>query len=519
MISGNVKRIILVSALSAASFSMALSVWLLSLFTILSLFAFIADDGISRIRSLFREKRIVLVFMLSYLVYVIWLPGSDNMRTGLIDLRLKLPILVFPLIFGFSKPLSRKELVIIISSFILGVTASSASGAIKSLSAVVSGEADSRILSPFISHIRLSLMAVFAIACSGWIYLAAPGRSKIKLLCMPASLWLLCYLLLLFSVTGIVLIAILLTYTAFFLSLKHGTKASAGLVTLFFLLSLTVAALLLTGEVKNFLRPGVAYPFPLKDCTLSGNPYWHDTARTEIENGNRVWLYISEKELRDQWNGKSSFKYDSLDRRGQMLKHTLIRYMTSAGLTKDSAGVASLSPGDFTNIEKGITNIMFGSWKRWKIKTYEIIWQIDYYRKGGNPSGHSLTQRIEFLKTGWRIFRQHPFLGTGTGDIRTEFDIRYERDHSPLDPAHRLLSHNQYLTFLVSFGITGLLVIMFSVFFPFIRSGSYRRYLPSLFLLLIVLSMLWEDTLETHIGVSFFAYFYGLLIFGTTYDE
>jgi hypothetical protein len=35
------------------------------------------------------------------------------------------------------------------------------------------------------------------------------------------------------------------------------------------------------------------------------------------------------------------------------------------------------------------------------------------------------------------------------------------------------------------------------------------------FFMLVVLSMLWEDTLETHTGVSFFAYFYSVFIFGT----
>jgi hypothetical protein len=35
-----------------------------------------------------------------------------------------------------------------------------------------------------------------------------------------------------------------------------------------------------------------------------------------------------------------------------------------------------------------------------------------------------------------------------------------------------------------------------------------------LFFFIVLFSMLGEDTLETHTGVSFFAYFYSLFVFG-----
>jgi hypothetical protein len=39
-------------------------------------------------------------------------------------------------------------------------------------------------------------------------------------------------------------------------------------------------------------------------------------------------------------------------------------------------------------------------------------------------------------------------------------------------------------------------------------------YPAIIFFIIIVISMLWEDTLETQTGISFFAYFYSLFIFG-----
>ena len=249
--------------------------------------------------------------------------------------------------------------------------------------------------------------------------------------------------------------------------------------------------------------------------TANGNKYWHDLSRKDIENGNPVWVNICETELRNEWNRRSSIKYDSTDNKGQELRYTLIRYLASKGLMKDSAGFSVLTTKDIKNVENGITNAMFVRWPGIKIKMYELIWQIDYYCKGGNPSGHSITQRLEFMKTGWHVFMRFPLFGTGTGDIADEFMKQYSIDKSLLDNDHRFLSHNQFITFLAAFGITGFLLIIILLFTPLIISPGWRHFIPVTFIVIIFLSMFWEDTLQTHTGVSFFAYFYSLFIFGT----
>jgi TM2 domain-containing membrane protein YozV len=249
-----------------------------------------------------------------------------------------------------------------------------------------------------------------------------------------------------------------------------------------------------------------------------GNTYTHEPQRKDTENGNLVWIYLCEDELRREWNRFSSMKFDGNDKKGQVLKYTLIRYMTSAGLTKDSSGFSAMTPADISCVERGITNRNFHAWSPWRSKVYEIIWQIDYFRNGGNPSGHSITQRLVYARTGLNIFLRNPLLGTGTGDLKLEFLKQYEDERSVLDKAHRL-SHNQFLNFLITFGIIGTIIIMWSLFFPFISEKRFEEYMPAVFMILLVLSMLWEDTLDTHTGVSFFAYFYSVFIFGTENNE
>ena len=240
-------------------------------------------------------------------------------------------------------------------------------------------------------------------------------------------------------------------------------------------------ASLLALSVISFYKPGTAYIFPLIKNTAAGKAYSHDPGRKDTENGNLVWVYLYEEELGREWNRHSPMNYEGSDKKGQDLKYTLIRYMTSAGLTKDSSGFAGMTPTDIANIQNGITNKNFTVWSPWRSRLYEIIWQFDYYRRGGNPSGHSLTQRLEYFRTGMKIFLRHPLFGTGTGDLPLEYRKQYEMDGSVLDQPHRLLSHNQFLSFLVSFGITGIYNYCLVFFLPVHLKNGYKRYLPAIF--------------------------------------
>jgi len=57
------------------------------------------------------------------------------------------------------------------------------------------------------------------------------------------------------------------------------------------------------------------------------------------------------------------------------------------------------------------------------------------------------------------------------------------------------------------------LVFLIGIIFPVIRNKTYRYFLFNLFLGSILLSFLSDDTLDTHIGVNFFCFFYALFVF------
>jgi hypothetical protein len=275
----------------------------------------------------------------------------------------------------------------------------------------------------------------------------------------------------------------------------------------------------LTKSLGRFYRVEQVDPETIDLYTAGGLPYKHDFESPFIENGNFIYLYICEAELEPEWNRISEIDYRDRDARGNQVKYTLIRYLTSMGLRKDSVGVSKLEPEDVELIENGKANYLYG--RKWSFysKVYEILWQVDVYRKGGNPSGHSVTQRIHYLGAALGIIGENPWIGVGTGDVKLAFEEYYERVDSPLDKRWRLRAHNQYLTFLVTYGILGFAWIMFCLLYPVYLESRGRGYFIWTFLLVAFLSMLNEDTLETHTGVSFFAFFYALFLLATTPQE
>jgi O-antigen ligase len=508
-----------IASLAATAFIMPLSVWLLSFFIVVLALIWLADGGLKRIPEMHKTMPALLIFAGIYFVYLFWMMNTSDINFGLRELKLKLPLLFFPVVIGLSDPLNKKELKIVLTFFIAGVVLSSITGfSVYTLNRNIADTANPRIISLFITHIRLALMVNLSIAFSVFYYFSdTSGKQRFAYLI--AVLWLIVFLFLLLSVTGLLIFAALILFSSFYIIRKSkGIIFITGILLIVSALIISAGAFI-SGEIKDFYRTGSVYILPLQEKTINGNPYKHYTERHDIENGNPVWIYLCEDELRKEWNLHSSVNYDSADSRDQQLRFTLIRYLTSAGLTKDSAGLASLGEMDIKFIENGITNRLFTEGKPVKSRIYEIIWQIDYYMKGGNPSGHSVTQRIEYLKKGWHVFGDNLLSGTGTGDLKTEFADQFIKENSLLDPRFIYLPHNQYLTFLISFGITGFFLICCSFLVPVFIRKSYRSFLFKVFLIIILLSMLGEDTLETHTGVSFFAYFYSLFVFGTDTGE
>ena len=136
------------------------------------------------------------------------------------------------------------------------------------------------------------------------------------------------------------------------------------------------------------------------------------------------------------------------------------------------------------------------------------------YINHGNPNASSVMQRVEYWKASAYIIKKHWLTGVGTGDLNLAFEKAYASLDSRLESAFRNRSHNQFLAIFIAFGLFGLVLFIFSLIYPGIKTGKFYSYLYIVFFIIIFMSMLTEDTLETQAGATFFAFFNALLLFG-----
>ena len=464
-----------------------------------------------RIKRIARLPALWAVFLL-FAGHLAGLIYSENFSFALHDLKIKLPLLVLPLVIATSEELKAKELKWVLLFFVAAVFASS----LVSLSALMGwidkNLTDFRDASLFISHIRFALLVDLSVYILTFYALRRSTPPWQRLVLFGFAGYFLGFLVVSKSLTGIVVALV----AGMILALRWILRHSGLMAKWFALVAVLTVPLLVSAYISSKFDDFYTVKDDLEHLgsqTVNGNPYWHDSTNLDRENGFFVGLYWCEPELKKAWNERSDIPYDTPDLKGQNIKYTLIRYLTSMGARKDSVAVSRLSDEDINLIEQGYANVNYLRKNRFHNRIYETIWQLDVYRRGGNPSGHSVTQRLEYLKTGWAIFLDQPFLGVGTGDVQDAFQQKYEELDSPLAPQWRLRAHNQWLTFAIALGIPGFLLMLFAFIFPGIYQKKFNHYLFLLFMIVAVVSMFNEDTLETQAGVALVAFFYPLLLF------
>lgn len=446
-----------------------------------------------------------------YLLHLIGMCYTSSLQAGLDDLRNKLPLLVLPLFLFSTEPLSSREIRAVLFFFFSAVIVSSLI-----CFAVYAGYTrkvvlDVRQASIFMSHIRFSLFIAFAI--TGLLYFCYTETSRLlRLLFIAACAWLLFFMYTLEMATGFVCLLIVLSLLLAVYSLRHFSKGLS-----FGILSLLACLLALAGyQAANSLamyEPDMhAKANTRLKSTVHGRPYLQDTLFGLAENGNLITINISDPELQQQWERRSELPYGGKDRKGNELRFTIIRYLASRGLSKDSAGLSVMNDQDIRNMERGVSNFRYASQTGLVARWHELIWEYTKYRRGENPSGHTLMMRLEFWKTACDIIRHHPLAGVGTGDIQASFNQAYNETNSRLEPQWRLRCHNQYLAVAVAFGFLGLALFLVYLFYPAVvlRQRLHTLYWP--FFLIALLSFLTEDTLETQSGVTFFIFFQALFL-------
>ncbi len=525
---------IFIGGLAMVAVAMPVSVYFMSVGQLLIAANWFLQGRFAEKLRTFRANKPAMVFSAIYLLYVLGFFYSSDKPEALGNLVDKLPILSLVFFVASSRPVppgTRKWLLLAFSG---SITVLSLIG----VGLLLWGEVgDYRELSPFVSHIRVGLMTALSIVSLSWMGAGGfyPGRGRQpetgtdvrketnrirgfmagggwRLACFVLAGWHLVYLFMLQSLSGIIaLLAVLMIIGI--RTIVRGNKCWRIIsVSALSLLALIIAGLLAWGWTMVNLDHKEDLG-QLDSHTAMGNPYQHDTTSTFRENGKLVYLYIAPDELREAWEARSGFDYMGNDLRGQELRYTLFRFLTSKGLRKDAQGLAQLTPGEIEAVEKGIANVNYLHWPGVLIRIHQSFWEISEYRREKKPEGHTLSQRVTFWKAAREAIEKRPWFGWGTGDMLVAMQYGFDRSGSPLAFRSHMKPHNQYLSLLVLFGVVGLSWFVFAVFYaPFrLRGFSHLPFLA--FFVILFTSMFIDDTLATQAGLTFFVFFFNVFLF------
>jgi len=459
----------------------------------------------------FVKNKPALILSSIYLMHIIGLFYTTDMDYALKDLRVKLPLLLFPIVFVTMEKISYKRFRILMLFYVVA----SLAGTLISFYLLMKGNfVDIREISPFISPIRFGLNICFAILTLIYFIVFDKGfKLWHKLTFGLMVIWLIIFLILLESLTSLWILVIVSIIYLIILLFKTQKMA----VKLAFVILAVGIPLSLFFYVKHVVKSAVNPPSisaELEPQTQSGNPYVHDTVVRGVEDGRYIGLYLCMPELKSTWNQVSDYDFNGKTDGGEEIKETLIRYLTSKDLRKDADGVYALTNRDIRKIEKGVANYNYVNNPGLRTRILKIMMGYDVYIKTGDPSGSSVMQRIEYSKASLKLISKNFWMGVGTGDIEDKLINQYTQMGSELKAKFRFHAHNQFLASFITFGIFGFLWFVFAMIYPAIKLHGFNSYFFVSFFLIIVFSMFSDDTLETQAGATLFAFFYSFLLLG-----
>ena len=459
--------------------------------------------------SNFLSNKTAIILSGVFFIHVAGLIYTSDWVYGLEDVKKKIPLMLLPLIFSTSSLLPKEKIHSILKFFLFSVFVSTLVSTIIFTGITGKEIVDIRQISVFISHIRFSLMICFSFFIAVYFFISKSWGSK--LIYGFVAIWFFCFLILMESLTG--LTALFLGLLALSLRWILTQPLKKNLPVAFIMISfLLIPPAYIAYQIIEFYSPDIPKLQQLETFSARGEKYSHNMESREIENGNYVRLYVAMNELKETWNQRSQIKFDSIDRKGHYIEYTILRFLTSKGLRKDVEGVNALTDEEIIAIENGVANFEYQEKSSLNNRIKQVIWEVDWYLKGYNPTGHSFTMRLEFWRAAWIIIKENLVIGIGTGDAPAAFKNQYKQIKTQLgeDCWHR--SHNQFLAITVALGLIGLAYFIFSLIYPFLAVSNRKNYFYLLFFIIVTFSMLSEDTLETQAGVTFFAFFNSLLL-------
>ncbi|MFM7014838.1 MAG: O-antigen ligase family protein [Bacteroidota bacterium] len=452
------------------------------------------------------NKAVVILLISLFAIHLIGLIHTSDFHYAFNDIRIKLPLLLMPVLILSMPALTITTRNYLFHFFNVSVLISTLISFIIYLGWTSIPVNDIRDISPFISHIRLALLV-----CVAMVLLYEDFKNYRRWMNVVLFVWFLFFLVLIQSLTGIIIIGIFVFIALIIYSIKKNNAVLTKSLSVLGIIGIITTGVYFYKTIFiNSIQPIHVDESQLLKHTPRGNTYYSLLERQDVENGHPVWINICDKELDESWKERTGFSVYDNNRYGYWYYYSVIRFLSSKGWNKDRDAVMSLSQREIDAIKNGCSNVEYMESNGLGGRIKNLAWEYRQYYFNREVSGQSFTQRLAYWSTGLEIFKNNWLLGVGTGDVNIAFKEQYEKDKSKLEEKWRLHTHNQYITLGIAFGVSGIVLLVLVLFYPLIISYKNADFIFSSFILIAALSMLSEDTLETQAGITFFAFLYCL---------
>ena len=477
----------------------------------------VLEGNFSHKLSIFKHKKSISVFLTIFIIHVVWLVGTSQWNEAFQNLSMKLSLLILPVIIGTSEAIKIPKVKKLLQLFIGSVSLAVVAHLIISKN-WLPVDSDKVLKSGFfVSKSQLTcLVVVSTLTLFHWVKSIGQNFKVSLVVYIALAVLLLIYLASVQSLAGLIVLTItFLVLVVSYINRLENQLVKIGLIMLIYAIPFFTVVMMVKTYHQFFHSKQPEYNV-IQSFTKAGNPYYNQTESWEIENGNKVWVNVCEKELSKEWNKISAIQYDDIDLKGQPLRLTLIRYLTSKGLKKDAEGIGSLYGRDIINIQKGMTNYIFDT--HWSLLTriYEVFWEVYQFKhlKCSSPE-HSFSVRLEKYHVAFSVAAKHLFFGVGTGDLEMIYSDLNKDYKICLRAEDKNDTGTQFLHILCTFGIIGLVLFILALVMPGVLEMKWDSYYFLMIFCVVILSFFVFELLESFAGATFCAFFYSFYLWGS----
>ena len=143
------------------------------------------------------------------------------------------------------------------------------------------------------------------------------------------------------------------------------------------------------------------------------------------------------------------------------------------------------------------------------------VGELDDFESPENEVFSSFVTRVSIWKTAWERAQEDIWVGVGAADGKDVLNKAYIDTNQQFLAKYKFPTHNQYLDFLLKFGILGLIGVLVYIFNILYLGWKMKHSLVLFFFILFFTSNLTDDFLIRYDGITFSALW--ISIFATIY--